>query len=84
MYLFRGDFGCMLFTGDFRWEEANERAKLGRTMLLDALERERVNILYLDNTYCNPSFHFPSREAAARQVHFHISCRDSGILIIYA
>ncbi|RVW70837.1 5' exonuclease Apollo [Vitis vinifera] len=68
MYLFRGDFGCMLFTGDFRWEATNERAKIGRTMLLHALQGDRVNILYLDNTYCNPSFSFPSREAAAQQV----------------
>ena len=79
MYLFRGDFGCMLFTGDFRWEATNERAKIGRTMLLHALEGDRVNILYLDNSYCNPSFSFPSREAAAQQVHVYISCRGSGI-----
>ncbi|XP_059449683.1 uncharacterized protein LOC132180763 isoform X2 [Corylus avellana] len=68
MFLFRGEFGCLLFTGDFRWETASKRAKVGRTMLLDALKDDVVDILYLDNTYCNPSYIFPSRQAAAQQV----------------
>ncbi|XP_057954625.1 uncharacterized protein LOC131148737 isoform X2 [Malania oleifera] len=68
MYLFRGEFGCMLYTGDFRWETTNGRAKTGRTMLLNALEGDAVDTLYLDNTFCNPSFSFPSREVAAQQV----------------
>lgn len=68
MFLFRGEFGCMLYTGDFRWETSSEKAEIGRTMLLDALKGEKVDVLYLDNTYCNPSYVFPSREAAAQQV----------------
>lgn len=68
MYLFRGEFGCVLYTGDFRWEAKSERAKKGRDMLRNALEGERVGILYLDNTYCNPSFDFPSRNVAAQKV----------------
>ncbi|KAJ9170142.1 hypothetical protein P3X46_018270 [Hevea brasiliensis] len=68
MFLFRGDFGCILYTGDFRWEAKSERAKIGRTMLLNALKDDSVDILYLDNTYCNPSFDFPPREVAAKQV----------------
>lgn len=69
MYLFRGEFGCMLYTGDFRWEVKSKRAQIGRTMLLNALQSEKINILYLDNTYCNPSYSFPSRAVAAQQVH---------------
>ena len=70
MFLFRGDFGCLLYTGDFRWETRSERAKQGRTMLVDALNDSTVDILYLDNTYCNPSYDFPPREVAAQQVSF--------------
>ncbi|KAF5741470.1 DNA repair metallo-beta-lactamase family protein putative isoform 1 [Tripterygium wilfordii] len=68
MFLFRGNFGCLLYTGDFRWEADSERAKKGRTILRDALKNDVIDILYLDNTYCNPSYVFPSREVAAQQV----------------
>lgn len=68
MYLFRGDFGCMLFTGDFRWETSGKGAENGRAVLLDALKNQTLDNLYLDNTYCNPNFSFPSREVAAKQV----------------
>ncbi|KAK9004388.1 hypothetical protein V6N11_002190 [Hibiscus sabdariffa] len=68
MLLFRGEFGCMLNTGDFRWEINGERAKLGREMLLNALKDDVVDVLYLDNTYCNPSYQFPPRDVAAQQI----------------
>ncbi|CAH9094780.1 unnamed protein product [Cuscuta europaea] len=68
MYLFRGEFGCMLYTGDFRWEETSDRALIGREMLLNALKDVKLDYLYLDNTYCNPAYTFPSREVAAKQV----------------
>lgn len=71
MLVFRGEFGCLLYTGDFRWEANCERATRGRDMLLGALKDEVVHILYLDNTYCNPSYDFPPRQVAAQQVHFH-------------
>lgn len=73
MFLFRGEFGCLLNTGDFRWEKNSERAKLGSEMLLNALQDDVVDVLYLDNTYCNPSYEFPSREVAAQQVLFEFS-----------
>ncbi|KAH9744400.1 DRMBL domain-containing protein [Citrus sinensis] len=68
MPLFREAFGCLLYTGDFRWEASNERAEIGRNTLVKALKDDVVDILYLDNTYCNPSYAFPSREVAAQQV----------------
>ncbi|KAK9052010.1 hypothetical protein SSX86_028638 [Deinandra increscens subsp. villosa] len=68
MYLFRGAFGITLYTGDFRWEVASESAKMGKNMLLNALKNEKIDIIYIDNTYCNPSYSFPSREVAAQQV----------------
>ena len=68
MYLFRGEFGCMLYTGDFRWARTSRRAQIARNMLLNALKQEKLDSLYLDNTYCNPLYSFPSREVAARQV----------------
>ncbi|KAJ4754510.1 DNA repair metallo-beta-lactamase family protein [Rhynchospora pubera] len=68
MYLFQGELGCVLYTGDFRWELTSERANMSKSTLLDALNGEKVDILYLDNTYCNPCFSFPSRKDAAQQV----------------
>lgn len=76
MFLFRGEFGCLLYTGDFRWETISEREKIGRTMLLKAVNEVAVDILYLDNTYCNPTYAFPPREVAAQQVHLHVSFRE--------
>ncbi|XP_076909717.1 uncharacterized protein LOC143567097 [Bidens hawaiensis] len=68
MYLFRGAFGITLYTGDFRWEVESEITQMGKNMLLNALRNDRINTLYIDNTYCNPSYSFPSREVAAQQV----------------
>jgi len=73
MYLFRGEFGSMLYTGDFRWEVTCKIAEVGKTMLLGALKNDKIDTLYIDNTYCNPSYSFPSREVAAQQV---CSCRS--------
>ncbi|XP_044501382.1 5' exonuclease Apollo-like isoform X2 [Mangifera indica] len=68
MLLFRGEFGCQLYTGDFRWETDGEREKIARSTFLQALKDVSVDILYLDNTYCNPSYDFPSRQVAAQQI----------------
>ncbi|KAL2945109.1 5' exonuclease Apollo [Bienertia sinuspersici] len=68
MFLFRGVFGHVLYTGDFRWETADERSMKSRNMLLEALNGANVDVLYLDNTYCNPAYCFPTREVAAQQV----------------
>jgi len=50
MFLFEGDFGRYLHTGDFRWELASQAELLAHPALAGApLDR-----LYIDNTYCAP------------------------------
>ncbi|CAL4954193.1 unnamed protein product [Urochloa decumbens] len=68
MYLFRGDLGCMLYSGDFRWELGCDRARRAKQVLLDALAGDTVDLLYLDNTYCHPSLNFPPRPVVAEQM----------------
>ncbi|XP_031472533.1 uncharacterized protein LOC116244818 [Nymphaea colorata] len=68
MYLFRGQFGSVLYTGDFRWEIGDMKAVEGKNILLNALGDKKLDLLYMDNTYCNPSFSFPPRKVAAQQV----------------
>ncbi|XP_062207085.1 uncharacterized protein LOC133908889 [Phragmites australis] len=68
MYLFRGDLGCMLYTGDFRWELGCDKARRAKQALLDALGGDAVDVLYLDNTYCHPSLNFPPRPIVAEQM----------------
>ncbi|KAJ6693369.1 hypothetical protein OIU85_004166 [Salix viminalis] len=82
MFLFRGGFGCLMYTGDFRWEADGVRAKDARSRLLDVLKNETVDILYLDNTYCNPSYDFPTREVAAQQVADIIASHPEHDIII--
>ncbi|XP_044501381.1 5' exonuclease Apollo-like isoform X1 [Mangifera indica] len=82
MLLFRGEFGCQLYTGDFRWETDGEREKIARSTFLQALKDVSVDILYLDNTYCNPSYDFPSRQVAAQQVADIISSHPNHDIII--
>jgi len=70
MFLFRGEFGCLMYTGDFRWEVDSKRAKDARSRLLNVLKNETVDSLYLDNMYCNPSYDFPTQEVTTQQVGF--------------
>lgn len=51
MFLFQGDFGSVLHTGDFRWEDDVRDELLAQPCLQHALP---LTALHLDNTYCNP------------------------------
>ncbi|KAK7263583.1 hypothetical protein RJT34_31175 [Clitoria ternatea] len=69
MLLFRGDFGPVLYTGDFRWEPNCHKATLARNVLCHALhDIDGVDVVYLDNTYSNPIYDFPPRHAATQQI----------------
>jgi len=68
MILFRGKFGTILHTGDFRFSTSmfqndvlfppNRRNKDMRGIAID------VDALFLDNTFADPLYDFPSREEA--------------------
>ena len=60
-YLFECAMGRILHTGDFRWDTSTAD-------IPEALSREPIDYLILDNTYCNPKYHFPPRAEATAQV----------------
>ncbi|KAK9821126.1 hypothetical protein WJX81_003508 [Elliptochloris bilobata] len=64
MFLFEGDFGRILHTGDFRWELASQPQLLSQP----ALAGPPLDRLYLDNTYCAPCYAFPPRLDACKEV----------------
>ncbi|CAL1543874.1 unnamed protein product, partial [Lymnaea stagnalis] len=54
MFYFQGDFGNIFYTGDFRASESLIESCL--TL------KGKIDVLYLDNTYCSPKCIFPSQE----------------------
>lgn len=84
MLVFRGDFGCVLHTGDFRWEAGCEKVRIAKDMLGVALKEHDgdVDVVYLDNTYANPTYDFPTRSIAAQQVIDIISSHPDHDVII--
>ncbi|KAJ6884808.1 hypothetical protein NC652_031721 [Populus alba x Populus x berolinensis] len=64
-------FGCLMYTRDFRWEVDSEREKDARSRPLNVLKNETVDVPYSDNTYCNPSYDFPTREVAVLTINVH-------------
>jgi len=59
MFLFEGHFGHILYTGDFRYcpQMLNDFTRLSQYSC-------SIDVLYLDNTFCDPRCIFPSREDA--------------------
>ncbi|KAH9323634.1 hypothetical protein KI387_018273, partial [Taxus chinensis] len=82
MYLFRGESGCELYTGDFRWEVHTLSSGTGKEQLLCALGGDKIVCLHLDNTFCNPRFEFPPRSVAAQQVMNIISLYPEHDIVI--
>lgn len=60
MFIFEGYFGKVLYTGDFRHCE--------RIATHSAINRKVFDVLYLDNTYCDPNCIFPSRTEATNEI----------------
>ena len=63
MFLFEGSFGCILYTGDFRY-----CGPMLNDIHLNLLSNGSVDVLYLDNTFCDPRCIFPSREEAVVEI----------------
>ncbi|KAL2103344.1 hypothetical protein ACEWY4_000212 [Coilia grayii] len=61
MFLFEGYFGNILYTGDFRYTPSMLRESCLRTHIT-------IDVLYLDNTNCDPTRTLPSRQRATQQV----------------
>ncbi|XP_041955217.1 5' exonuclease Apollo [Alosa sapidissima] len=61
MFLFEGYFGNILYTGDFRYSPSMLREPCLRT-------HTTIDILYLDNTNCDPTRTLPTRHRATQQV----------------
>lgn len=61
MFLFEGYFGSILYTGDFRYIPSMLREPCLRT-------NTTIDVLYLDNTNCDPNRDLPSRQRATQQI----------------
>ncbi|XP_017286367.1 5' exonuclease Apollo [Kryptolebias marmoratus] len=61
MFLFEGYFGSVLYTGDFRYYPSMLREPCFRT-------NTTIDVLYLDNTNCDPNRTLPSRQRATQQI----------------
>lgn len=65
MFLFETSTWTILYTADFR--PSQEMYKIGVEKLWGSLHKP-VDILYLDNTYCEPACEFPSRAIATDEI----------------
>lgn len=63
MFLFEGQFGRILYTGDFRYS-----GPMLNDIKLHSLCTANIDVLYLDNTFCDPRCIFPSREDAIVEI----------------
>ncbi|XP_029291773.1 5' exonuclease Apollo [Cottoperca gobio] len=61
MFLFEGYFGSILYTGDFRYTPSMLREPCLRT-------NTTIDVLYLDNTNCDPNRTLPSRQRATQEI----------------
>ena len=66
MFLFEGYFGTYLYTGDIRFDK--EVFKKYTDIYPEYLSNsdfikcsKKIDVLYLDNTFCDSVFTFPSR-----------------------
>ncbi|XP_018425304.1 PREDICTED: 5' exonuclease Apollo [Nanorana parkeri] len=60
MFLFEGYFGTILYTGDFRYSPL--------MLKYPPLMNKKIDVLYLDNTNCDPESKLPSRQEATKEI----------------
>jgi len=63
MFYFNGNFGRILYTGDFRFSH-----EMSYDETLNSVCSQSVDVLYMDNTFCSPKCCFPSREIATQEI----------------
>ncbi|XP_059828693.1 5' exonuclease Apollo-like isoform X3 [Hypanus sabinus] len=75
MFLFDGYFGTILYTADFRYTP---------TMFCNSplSTEKRIDVLYLDNTNCDPECVVPSREEATEQIKEIINAHPEHSVVI--
>ncbi|CAE8600822.1 unnamed protein product, partial [Polarella glacialis] len=79
MFVFSGYFGNVLYTGDFRLHK--DHAHLGAMPLLQRQGGQLARI-FLDNTFCHPSFQQPTREEVAKELLKSLSCKWPALIFI--
>ena len=77
MFFFEGYFGRILYTGNFRFHDL-----MFRQTPLQELLKNSVDVLYLDNTYCNSKCVFPAKESALENIKEIIHKHSNGRIII--
>ncbi|XP_068191277.1 5' exonuclease Apollo [Antennarius striatus] len=75
MFLFEGYFGSILYTGDFRYSPSMLREPCLRTNIT-------IDVLYLDNTNCDPNRTLPSRQRATQEIKEIIRSHPSHDVVI--
>ncbi|XP_077370302.1 5' exonuclease Apollo [Festucalex cinctus] len=75
MFLFEGYFGTILYTGDFRYSPS-----LLRELCLAT--NATIDVLYLDNTNCDPNRVIPSRMQATQQIKEIIRSHPDHIVVL--
>lgn len=73
MFLFEGYFGTYLYTGDIRFEKSVFEKYY--ELYPESYSNEefvkcskKIDILYLDNTFCDPVFTFPPRNEVILEI----------------
>lgn len=75
MFLFEGYFGSILYTGDFRYTPFMLRQPGIRT-------NTTIDVLYLDNTNCDPNRILPSRKTATQQIKEIVRSHPDYVVVI--
>lgn len=75
MFLFQGYFGCILYTGDFRYTPSMLQEPCLSTNVT-------IDVLYMDDTNCDPNRTLPSRQQATQQIKEIIRSHPTHTVVI--